>query len=231
MNDRTPDRGPRRDGRNDYPGREPQFPEAFSDHKITEVHAQLARDKEEPKEGFSSTPVFLVFLVCGFGFWAGVYLTQNSGGFSAKTFDLDAPVLTVAAGPKAFVPDPVKGEALYLAQCASCHQANGQGLAGVFPPLAGSEWISGGSERSIKLVLAGLVGEIKVKGNTYNGNMPAIGAALKDAQVANIITYVNQAWGNKEAPVTDTQVGDIRKKIGARGQYSGKEILAEHPIK
>ena len=75
------------------------------------------------------------------------------------------------------------------------------------------------------------MGEIQVKGNTYNGNMPAIGAALKDAQVANIITYVNQAWGNKEAPITDTQVGDIRKKIGARGQYSGKEILAEHPIK
>lgn len=231
MNERTPDRGPRRDGRNDPQGREPQFPEAFSDHKITEVHAQLALEKEEPKEGFSSTPVFLVFLVCGFGFWAGVYLTQNSGGFSAKTFDLDAPVLTVAAGPKAFLPDPIKGEALYLAQCASCHQATGQGLAGVFPPIAGSEWIAGGSERTIKLVLAGLVGEIQVKGNTYNGNMPAIGAALKDAQVANIVTYVNQAWGNKEGAVTDAQVGEIRKKIGARGQYSGKEILAEHPIK
>ena len=236
MNDRNHDRGPRRDGRNDRPGRperrdgDARFPEAFSDHKLTEVHARLAREKEEPSEGFSGTPVFLVFLVCAFGFWAGVYLTRNSGGFSAKTFDLDAPVRTVAAAPKAFVPDPVKGEALYLAQCASCHQPNGQGLAGVFPPLAGSEWLAGDPDRTIKLVLAGLAGEIQVKGSTYNGNMPAIGAALKDAQVAHIITYVKQAWGNAHSPVTDAQVAEVRKKIGARGQYSGKEILAEHPI-
>ena len=233
MNERNHDRGPRRDGR---PQREPQARtggaarEAFSDHRLTEVHARLAREKEEPSQGFSLTPVLLVFLVCALGFWGGVYLTRNAGGFSAKTFDLDAPRVAANAAPKAFVPDPVKGQALFLAQCASCHQANGQGLPGVFPPLAGSDWLADNPERPLKIILAGLAGEATVKGTVYNGNMPAIGAALKDAQVAHILTYVNQAWGNAHPPVTDAQVAEIRKKIGARGQYSPKELLGEHPL-
>ena len=233
MNDRNPERGPRRDGRpprrDDAAGSLP--PEAFSDHKLTELHSRLARDKEEPSEGFSSTPVFLVFLLCALGFWAGVYLTRNADGFSAKTFDLNAPKVAASAGPKAFVADPKKGMELFNAQCASCHQPTGLGLAGVFPPLAGSDWIDGDNERTLKLVLAGIAGEMKVKGNTYNGNMPAIGAALKDAQVAHIVSYVNQAWGNAQPAVTDAQVAEVRKKIGARGQYSPKEILGEHPLK
>ena len=123
----------------------------------------------------------------------------------------------------------MKGEKLYAAQCASCHQPTGLGQPGVYPPLAGSDWVAGDDARIIKIVLAGLAGEVQVKGNTYN-NMPNIGAGLKDAQVAHIVTYVRQAWGNTAAPVTDARVAEIRKAIGARGQYSGKEILSEHPL-
>lgn len=208
----------------------PAFPEAFSDGKLTEVHSQLARQKEEPEQGFSGLPILIVFIFCAFGFWAGVYLTRNAGGFSAATFDLDAVKVAADTGPKAFEPDPAKGEKLFAAQCASCHQPNGLGQPGVYPPLAGSDWVTGDDARIIKIVLAGLAGEVQVKGNTYNNNMPNIGAALKDAQVAHIVTYVRQAWGNNAAPVTDARVAEIRKAIGARGQYSGKEILAEHPL-
>jgi len=227
MNDRHSQ--PRHPGRPD--GQDRRFREAFSDGKLTEVHDQLAREKEEPKEGFSGTPVFLVFLVCALGFWAGVYLTRNAGGFSPSVFDLDAPKAVAGAAPKAFVPDPAKGQQLYLVHCATCHQPNGLGAPGVFPPLAQSNWIDGNNERTIKLILAGLAGEITVKGNKYNGNMPNIGAALKDAQIAHIVTYVNQAWGNAQGPATDAQVAEVRKKIGARGQYTGKEILELHPVK
>lgn len=221
MNDR------RNDSRN--PSGRPHA-EAFSDGKLTEVHSQLARQKEEPGQGFSGLPILIVFIFCAFGFWAGVYLTRNSGGFSAASFDLDAVKVAADAGPKAFEPDPVKGEKLFLAQCASCHQATGLGQPGVYPPLAGSEWVAGDDARMIKIILAGLAGEVQVKGVTYNNNMPNIGAALKDAQVAHIATYVRQAWGNTGAPVTDVRVAEIRKAIGARGQYSAKECLAEHPL-
>jgi mono/diheme cytochrome c family protein len=195
-----------------------------------EVHSQLSRDKDEPAEGFSLTPIFIVFLFCGFGFWAGVYLTNNAGNFSASAFDLDAPKAVVGGGPVAFEPDAAKGEQLFLANCAACHQATGLGVPGAFPPLAKSAWVAGSEDRIIKAILAGLAGEIEVNGVKYNGNMPNIGAGLKDAQVAHIATYVRQAWGNTAEPVMDTKVAEVRKAIGNRAQYSPADLLKEHPL-
>ena len=64
----------------------------------------------------------------------------------------------------------------------------------------------------------------------YNGNMPNIGAGLKDAQVAHIATYVRQAWGNVAEPVMDTKVAEVRKAIGNRAQYNPADLLKEHPL-
>jgi mono/diheme cytochrome c family protein len=216
--------------KNDKPNRSFGEQGELSDSRLVELHSHLARDKEEPAEGFSMLPIVLVFIFCGFGFWAGVYLTRNSGGFSGSSFDLDAPKLVADSGPKVFEPDFAKGEKLYIQQCAACHQANGLGVPGAFPPLAGSIWPLGNEERVIKIVLAGIAGEMEVNGQKYVGNMPNIGAGLKDAQVANIISYVRTAWGNKGEPVMDTKVAEVRKAIGGRGQYSPKEILDQHPL-
>ena len=218
-------------GRPHGQGHDNRFAEAFSDGKLAEVHSQLGREKEEPAQGFSGTPVFLVFLVCALGFWAGVYLTRNSGGFSPKVFDLTAVATAGAEAPKAFQPDPAKGQQLYTVPCATCHQPTGLGMPGIFPPLAKSNWIDGNQERTIKIILAGLAGELTVNGVKYNGNMPNVGAALKDGQIAHIVTYVNQAWGNAQPPVTDAEVAEVRKKVGARGQYTVKELLELHPVK
>jgi mono/diheme cytochrome c family protein len=175
-------------------------------------------------------PVFVVFLFCGFGFWAGVYLTNNSGGFDPGAFDLDAPRALAVNGPVEFEPDPVKGEKLYVTNCASCHQATGLGVAGAFPPLADSPWVAGNEERLLKIIIAGLAGELDYKGTKYNAAMPNIGAGLKDAQVAHIATYVRQAWGNAAGPVTDAKVAEVRKAIGTRAAYSPAEILQAHPL-
>ncbi len=213
------------------PPRGPSPSEGPSDGRLVEVHAQLSRDNDEPAEGFSLTPIFIVFLFCGFGFWAGLYLTNNAGGFSASAFVLDAPKAVVAGGPVAFEPDAAKGEQLFLANCAACHQATGLGLPGAFPPLAKSAWVAGAEERLIKAILAGLAGEIEVNGVKYNGNMPNIGAGLKDSQVAHIATYVRQAWGNTAEPVMDSKVAEGRKAIGNRAQYVPADLLKEHPLK
>ena len=224
MNDRN------RHSDSNRPRRGPSGSEGPSDGRLVEVHSQLSRDKDEPAEGFSLTPIFIVFLFCGFGFWAGLYLTNNAGGFSASAFDLDAPKAVVGGGPVAFEPDAAKGEQLFLANCAACHQATGLGLPGAFPPLAKSAWVAGAEERLIKAILAGLAGEIEVNGVKYNGNMPNIGAGLKDAQVAHIATYVRQAWGNTAEPVMDSKVAEVRKAIGNRAQYVPADLLKEHPL-
>jgi len=204
--------------------------EGPSDGRLVEVHSQLSRDKDEPAEGFSLTPIFIVFLFCGFGFWAGLYLTQNSGNFAPSAFDLNAPKASLAGGPVVFEPDAAKGEKLFLANCAACHQATGLGVPGAFPPLVKSVWVTGSEDRVIKAVLAGFAGEIEVNGGKYNGNMPGIGAGLKDSQVAHIITYVRQAWGNVAEPVMDTKVAEVRKAIGNRAQYIPADLLKEHPL-
>ena len=204
--------------------------EGPSDGRLVEVHSQLSRDKDEPAEGFSLTPIFIVFLFCGFGFWAGLYLTQNSGNFAPSAFDLNAPKASLAGGPVAFEPDAAKGETLFLANCAACHQATGLGVPGAFPPLVKSIWVTGSEDRLIKSILAGFAGEIEVNGVKYNGNMPNIGAGLKDAQIAHIATYVRQAWGNVAEPVMDTKVAEVRKAIGNRAQYSPADLLKEHPL-
>ena len=204
--------------------------EGPSDGRLVEVHSQLSRDKDEPAEGFSLTPIFIVFLFCGFGFWAGLYLTQNSGNFAPSAFDLNAPKASLAGGPVAFEPDAAKGEKLFLANCAACHQATGLGVPGAFPPLVKSVWVTGSEDRLVKAILAGLAGEIEVNGVKYNGNMPNIGAGLKDGQIAHIATYVRQAWGNVAEPVMDTKVTEVRKAIGNRAQYSPADLLKEHPL-
>ena len=204
--------------------------EGPSDGRLVEVHSQLSRDKDEPAEGFSLTPIFIVFLFCGFGFWAGLYLTQNSGNFAPSAFDLNAPKASLAGGPVAFEPDAAKGEKLFLANCAACHQATGLGVPGAFPPLVKSVWVTGSEDRLVKAILAGLAGEIEVNGVKYNGNMPNIGAGLKDAQIAHIATYVRQAWGNVAEPIMDTKVAEVRKAIGNRAQYNPADLLKEHPL-
>jgi mono/diheme cytochrome c family protein len=204
--------------------------EGPSDGRLVEVHSQLSRDKDEPAEGFSLTPIFIVFLFCGFGFWAGLYLTQNSGNFAPSAFDLNAPKASLAGGPVAFEPDAAKGEKLFLANCAACHQATGLGVPGAFPPLVKSVWVTGSEDRLVKAILAGLAGEIEVNGVKYNGNMPNIGAGLKDGQIAHIATYVRQAWGNVAEPVMDTKVAEVRKAIGNRAQYNPADLLKEHPL-
>jgi len=97
-------------------------------------------------------------------------------------------------------------ELLYMQSCGACHGADGKGLGGQFPPLAESEWIKGGAERAIQIVLKGITGPIEVKGKTYNLAMPPQGMSMKDAQIAKVLTYVRQKFGNTEAPVTTDMV-------------------------
>jgi len=100
--------------------------------------------------------------------------------------------------------------------CQACHQPNGAGLEGVFPPLAGAEYVNGPAIVPIAIVLHGLQGEITVKGKTYNGAMMAWGSVLNDDDLAATLTYVRSQWGNRSAPVTAAQVRAVRARLASR---------------
>lgn len=108
------------------------------------------------------------------------------------------------------------GEQLFTTRCAACHQADASGLPGMFPPLSQSELVNGDPGRVIKIVLHGLEGDVEVKGETYNGVMPPWGAALNDAEVAALLTYVRSHFGNKSSAVTAPQVAKIRAANASR---------------
>lgn len=104
------------------------------------------------------------------------------------------------------------GAATY-ATCAACHQANGAGIPGAFPPLAESEWVNGPVENLIRIQLRGLMGPITVKGTTYNSVMPP-NAALSDEDIAAVLTHIRSNFGNKSSAVTAAQVTALRSEVG-----------------
>lgn len=106
----------------------------------------------------------------------------------------------------------VSGEALYQQYCSGCHLAEGQGVEGLYPPLAGSEWVVGDKERLIQVVLEGLSGPIEVKGKTYNQQMPAY-RFLSDEQVSGVLSYIRQHFGNSSAPVSAEEIAAERPSL------------------
>jgi mono/diheme cytochrome c family protein len=102
------------------------------------------------------------------------------------------------------------GNQLYTKYCATCHQADGKGVRGMFPPLSGNEKVTGPSSEIIRVVLFGMEGPITVNGRDYNQPMPPQ-SYLKDKQIADILTYVRSSWDNKASPVTTDEVLKARK--------------------
>jgi nitrite reductase (NO-forming) len=101
------------------------------------------------------------------------------------------------------------GKKLFLGTCSVCHQQAGEGVPQVFPPLAKSDWLMADKGRSIEVVLNGLSGPIKVNGAEYNSVMPPM-SQLNDDEVANILTFVRNSWGNSGDAVTPDEVAKVR---------------------
>lgn len=115
-----------------------------------------------------------------------------------------------APAPAAAGYDLAKGEALFTATCAACHQATGEGLPGAFPPLKGNPVVNDADPtQHIHVVLHGLQGA-NVGGIVYSSPMPPFGTTLSDADVASIMNYERSSWGNHGAPVTAQQVAAQR---------------------
>ena len=129
---------------------------------------------------------------------------------SMMNLSIVSSVLLFATGlPAVAAPTPTGAE-LFTQHCAMCHQAGGQGVPNVFPPLAESDFIQKERTKSIQALCEGLKGPITVKGKEYNSAMPMV--ILDDASVAAVLTHVFSSWGNNEKPVTEVEVAEARSK-------------------
>ncbi|MDH3611654.1 MAG: c-type cytochrome [Gammaproteobacteria bacterium] len=115
----------------------------------------------------------------------------------------------------------VKGETVYLANCAACHQPTGVGLPGAFPPLAESDYLAGDRKQVMAAALFGLSGPITVNGVEYNGVMPSLGH-LPDEDLAAALTYVFGSWGNDGAAVSVEEVAALRAELGQEDRAAGE---------
>ena len=150
---------------------------------------------------------------------AGVVVpTRDAQALLAYLLSLKQPALpsAAAAGPGAAPAasgyDAAKGQALFTAHCAACHQATGEGVPGAFPALKGNAAVNDADATThIRVILHGLQGA-NVGGVVYASPMPPFADALGDADVANIVNYERSTWGNHGAPVTAQQVAAERAK-------------------
>jgi len=115
------------------------------------------------------------------------------------------------------------GAAPYGQYCAVCHQANGKGMPGAFPPLADSPVVTGDPHYLARVVLYGLQGRIVVGGQTYNSAMAGLAKNMNDAQIAQVLTYIRSSWGNSAAAV-DEDVAKAERAIPGTPQDNGAKF-------
>lgn len=123
-----------------------------------------------------------------------------------------------------------QGEKLYHGPggCVACHQKNGEGLEGMIPPLKNSDWVKGDKKRLISLCINGLEGAIRVNGKIYKNVMPPQ-VQFDDEQLAAILTFIRQSWGNKEAPVDVKDIEEVRSST-KNDNRAASDLLKRYPF-
>ncbi|MEZ5405627.1 MAG: cytochrome c [Verrucomicrobiia bacterium] len=163
-------------------------------------------------------------------FVGGSYFGRFYTGFRNDVFELQLGAEGGSAKAEAAQPevyDPIAyGKKMFSLNCASCHQASGQGVAGQYPPLAGSEWVLGSPKRLAAIVLDGLEGPVTVKGAVYNGAMASWKNTFNDKKLSAILSYIRQEWGNQASPITEEEMTTYRAEFGSRSKvWSADELL------
>lgn len=204
-----------------------------SDESLLSAHETELLPKIDDGGHYRMAPLILLFVFSGLIFYAGTYLNEFAGAYKPDVFNEDAAPQTANAAPKI---DPlVLGKRNYEQVCATCHQATGLGVEGIYPPLAASEWVTGSADRVIRVVAHGLKGPITVAGKQYGAAaMPAFarvpngGYNWNEERIAAVLTYIRASWGNNAEAITADQVSAVLQQEGARAEWTQDE-LAKFP--
>ena len=204
----------------------------MKDDDLVNKHVLLNQIKHEPTKGFLQAPLIFVFVFECLIFVCSIQLAPTT-----NDFQLHPPKEIVELTPEekeALRLDRKisSGEKIFAVRCASCHQATGLGITGQYPPLAGSKWATANPEIITNIILKGLKGEIVVKGETYGTsaavNMAAV--AINDREIANVVTYVRQAWGNDANEVFEDEVASTRAgSVEQEEQWTGDQLVSMYP--
>ncbi len=194
-------------------------------HDVVQMHAPIDREHAEPDDGAEPVPLLLILAALALAMGCGWYLGSQSNAFDVLALDGDQVVrgAVMAVEPPSI--DPLaKGRRVYN-NCMACHQQDGRGIAGQFPPLADSEWVLGESRVLARILLHGMHKEVVVAGARYDGLMPAW-ERLEDEAIAGVLTYVRSAWGNDAPPVGPEIIAHERRLTQGRASpWTARELL------
>ncbi len=203
---------------------------------VQQVHAAIAREKREPRVGLEPLSMWLIIVYGLALFFGGAYLGRFSGNFSGDSLDVSfapgkshgGPGGGAGAGAEQPLTPAERGKKLFSANCATCHQMSGLGVPGQYPPLAGSEYVNGGTRRLGMILLKGLVGPVKVEGKEFGAaQMQAWETNFTDQKIADILTFIRQEWGNTGGPVAAEGISALRKELASRKEsWTEPDLLA-----
>ncbi len=191
--------------------------------RILEMHAAAMREMAEPRDGVRPTPVTYIVLALFFTMWGGWYIGKYSGDWTADGL---AETAAKMGAPVATAQNPMDLGAEVYNACMQCHQADGKGVAGSFPPLANSDYVTGDPKRLAAILINGIQGDFTVNGQVYNSQMPAWKDNYNDEEIAAVMTYVRNSFGNKAAPVDKAIVEAVRKQVSAQGPWTEASLQA-----
>jgi mono/diheme cytochrome c family protein len=186
----------------------------------------------EPAAARSTAPMWIFSLTLVLVYLGAVYFDHHGGWFDAKVY---APYFSAeelhSYQPESGAAEAMeRGKKLYEMNCGTCHGVDGLGKPNQAPPLAGSEWVKAkGVQRLTHIPLTGLTGSIMVENQPWNLQMAAMGAALSDANLAAVLTYVRGSWGNGMGEVTADDVKAVRAAIGGHPQPISGDQLTKMP--
>jgi len=181
----------------------------------------------EPVATNSPVPMAMVVLTLTLLFLGGVYFDHHSGWFNARVYTpyVSAEQLDLYQPKSGAAAAAAQGKKVYETVCGICHGNDGMGKPAMAPPLAGSEWvITAGFHRLAQIPLNGLNGNLQVEGKDWNLNMAPMGAALSDADLAAVLTYIRTSWGNKAGAVSADDVKTIRAAAAGHPAISAAQL-------
>jgi mono/diheme cytochrome c family protein len=203
---------------------------SITDGELLDAHEKQLGRQPDDRAQYRLLPLVMLFVLSGCVLFAATYLNRYSGHFDPTIYDEN--LLPSKNAVVDLKPDPIAlGRHLFNSggACFTCHQPNGQGIPGAYPPLAGSEWVNGADARVVRIVLEGLQGPVHVEGKVFGAAaMPAFGPSgfnWSDEQVAAVLSYVRQEWGNKAPAVGEDTVTRVRQQTASHKAWSEDELL------
>ena len=197
---------------NDETNREPPIPSEKNEVSALGLHAQAMKDTDEPFENMSIGPKWFYLLVLVALVVAAFYLGRHMGRLDTASHIgfLETQKNAVMQGQpdtgEAQQAATVSGASVFSSRCVSCHQADGKGVPGAFPPLVGASYVLGEPEIVARIILQGLQGEIEVSGEKFNGIMPPWASQLNDEEIAAVINYIRNELGTNKATTIDANL-------------------------